>query len=94
MLKRLFNYLKRPLDVTVLRRYRITSGNVGELYVDGKCVSDSLDTFGEYDLGVRTVALYDDFVQLKRTNTLTINAKELDGRRVVASLRNNWVDDH
>lgn len=92
MLKRLINYLRKPLTATVVRRYRITSGSVGELYIANALVCDTLDTFSEYELGANTTCNYGDFVALRQDNLLFVNDKALDARRIYVSIRNNWVD--
>lgn len=93
MVKYLLNLIRKRLNVIVIRRYKLTSGNVSELYVDGKCYCDALDTFNADVTAFNVIAKYGDFVQLKPKNVLYVNDKALDGRRLNVSVRNEWVQE-
>jgi hypothetical protein len=89
-LKALF---KEPVKAIVIRRYTLTTGNVGELYINGLRCSDTLDTFKENMAVIKAVGFKDEFTNRQPEDTLLVDNKEYAGRRITAVVRNNWIPE-
>lgn len=97
MFKRLYSYLlaytRKPLSAIVTRRYTLTTGNVGELYINGYRVSDTLDTYSENMSTIIGVTRKDEFTNRQSANTLLVDNALYANRRITATVRNAWVVD-
>lgn len=81
----------KALSVIIIRRYTITTGNVGELYIDGKCIGDTLDTYSPMASSVKAIAIVDEFFVPHKDNVLLVNASYLDGKELSVEFRNAWA---
>ncbi len=93
MIKFLLNLFRPKLKAVILRRYKLTSGNIGELYLDGTLLCDSHDTYEADTDVINAVCKYKDFVEHGPLHTIRINDMNLHGRRIQAEVYNKWVSE-
>lgn len=94
LVNRFINWFRRPVVGVVIRRYQITTGYVGELYLHGVMVGDTLDTFTQDTQVITTRCVSTPFTDYLKSDSISVGPRSsLGGQHVVFDVTNSFAVD-